>query len=36
MNMTADPMWLLRLAMLAILAAGYGVVAIAQWRRVEA
>jgi hypothetical protein len=36
MNMTADPTWLLRLAMLAILAAGYGVVAIAQWRRVEA
>ena len=36
MSMTADPTWLLRLTMLAILAAGYGVAAIAQWRRVEA
>jgi hypothetical protein len=36
MSMTADPTWLPRLAMLAILAAGYGVAAVAQWRRVEA
>jgi hypothetical protein len=36
MNITADPTWLPRLTMLAILAAGYGVAAIAQWRRVEA
>jgi hypothetical protein len=36
MHMTADPTWLPRLAMLAVLAAGYGVAAVAQWRRVEA
>jgi hypothetical protein len=36
MSLSADPTWLPRLAMLAILAAGYGVVAVAQWRRVEA
>jgi hypothetical protein len=36
MSMTADPTWLPRVTMLAILAAGYGVAAIAQWRRVEA
>ncbi|HXB82441.1 MAG TPA: hypothetical protein VNU22_03710 [Candidatus Acidoferrum sp.] len=36
MSMTADPTWLPRLAMLAILAAGYGALAVAQWRRVEA
>jgi hypothetical protein len=36
MKMGADPTWLLRLTMLAVLAAGYGVAAVAQWRRVEA
>jgi hypothetical protein len=36
MSMAADPTWLPRLAMLANLAAGYGFVAVAQWRRVEA
>jgi hypothetical protein len=36
MSMTADPTWLPRLTMLAVLAAGYGVAAVAQWRRVEA
>jgi len=36
MKMGADATWLPRLAMLAILAAGYGILAIAQWRRVEA
>jgi len=36
MSMSADPTWLPRLTMLAILTAGYAVAAIAQWRRVEA
>ncbi|MEO6836643.1 MAG: hypothetical protein ABI231_12170 [Candidatus Tumulicola sp.] len=31
-----DPAWLSRLTMLAVLAFGYGALAIAQWRRVEA
>jgi hypothetical protein len=36
MKMTADPTWLPRLTMLAVLAAGYGIAAVVQWRRVEA
>jgi hypothetical protein len=36
MKVVADPTWLPQLTMLAILAAGYGIVAVAQWRRVEA
>jgi hypothetical protein len=36
MQMTPDSTWMLRLAMLAILTAAYGIAAVAQWRRVEA
>lgn len=36
MQMGTDTAWLSRLTMLAILAAGYGIAAVAQWRRVEA
>ncbi|HLY00932.1 MAG TPA: hypothetical protein VKR56_00395 [Candidatus Cybelea sp.] len=36
MRMGTDPVWLPRLTMLAILAAGYSIAAVAQWRRVEA
>jgi hypothetical protein len=36
MKVVADPTWLSRLTMLAILAVGYGIAAVAQWRRVEA
>jgi hypothetical protein len=36
MQMGTDAAWLSRLTMLAILAAGYGIAAVAQWRRVEA
>jgi len=36
MKMGTDQTWLARLTMLAILAAGYGIAAVAQWRRVEA
>jgi hypothetical protein len=36
MKVVADTTWLPQLTMLAILAVGYGIAAVAQWRRVEA